>query len=58
MYYLIDINTGKYLTLYGLKIGFTDNLELAKSFVSEHDAVEFEDQYNNEFDEYTEPKFI
>jgi len=58
MWYLKDINTGKYLTLHGMQIGFTDNLEIAYRFEKEKDAIQFEDDYNNDFDEITEPVFI
>jgi hypothetical protein len=58
MWYLKDVSTGKYLTLYGMVIGFTDNLEIARSFESEAEAVQFEDDYSNDFKEYTEPVFI
>jgi hypothetical protein len=48
-----EIGTKKFLTLYGMNISFTNDIQFAKVFNSEYEAAIFEDQYANEFDEYT-----
>lgn len=59
MWYLKDDVTGKYLTVYGMKkIWFTDNKEIAHTFDTEQQAVQFEDDHGHDFQEYTKPVFI
>lgn len=58
MWYLKDSKSGQFLTLRGMTINFTNNIEIAQSFASEREAVQFEDDHSNEFDQYTEPVFI
>jgi hypothetical protein len=51
--YVIGLEDGTVLTVQNKKYVFTDNYELAYTFKSPTEAVEFEDEHSNDIDGFT-----
>jgi hypothetical protein len=51
--YVIGLEDGTVLTVQNKKYVFTDNYELAYTFKSPTEAVEFEDEHGNDIDGFT-----
>lgn len=51
--YVIGLEDGTVLTVKNKKYVFTDNYELAYTFKSPTEAIEFEDEHSNDIDGFT-----